>query len=147
MRSMLQGIVLLLLIGSATAVAGCARVKEIKLPETGADLKGTVTYNGEKVMVAMVIVQSAGGSAAGHIEDDGTFNIKNVPVGEVNIGINTEAGKGELKGKMMARAQTKQTLPMPKIIDLPSKYFDPTTSGIHTTVNKGSNTYDVVIKK
>jgi hypothetical protein len=147
MRSMLPRIALLLLIGSGTAVLGCARVKEIRIPESGADLKGTVTYNGEKVMVALVIVQNAGGVASGSIGDDGTFNIKNVPVGEVNIGINTDAGKGELRGKMMARAQTKQPLPMPKIIDLPSKYLDPTTSGIHTTVNKGPNTYDVVIKK
>lgn len=147
MRSMLQGIVLFTVIGAGLAVVGCARVKEIRLPETGADLKGTVTYNGEKVGAAMVIVQSAGGSASGLIGDDGTFHIKNVPVGEVNIGVNTEAGKGDLKGKMMNRAQTKQKLDIPKIIDLPHKYFDPTTSGIHTTVNKGPNTFDVVIKK
>jgi len=147
MRSMLPRIALLVIIGLCFTVAGCARVKEIRLPESGADLKGTVTYDGQKVMVAMVIVQSAGGSAAGLIGDDGTFNIKNVPVGEVNIGVNTEAGKGELKGKMMARAQTKEKVAMPKIVDVPPKYFDPTTSGIHTTVNKGQNTYDVVIKK
>jgi hypothetical protein len=147
MRSMLQGIALFIVIGSVCAFVGCTGVKEIRIPETGADLKGTVTYNGEKVMVALVIVQSAGGSAAGPIGDDGTFSIKNVPVGEVSIGVNTEAGKGELRGKMMARAQTKDKTPLPKIIDIPAKYFDPATSGIHTTVNKGPNTYDVVIKK
>ena len=147
MRSMLNSIALLSVLGCVCTLAGCARVKEIRLPESGADLKGTVTFNGEKVMAALIIVRSATGSAEGSIGEDGSFNVKNAPLGEVSIGVNTDAGKGELRGKMMARAQTKQPLPMPKIIDLPPKYFDPNTSGIHTTVNKGSNTYDVVIKK
>ena len=139
MRSMLAGIALLFALGCG--------MKEIKLPESGADLTGTVTYNNEKVQVAMVIVESASSSAAGHVNDDGTFLIHNVPLGEVNIGINTDAGKGELRGKMMARAQTKQKIEMPKIVDVPVKYSNPATSGIKTTINKGPNKYDVVIKK
>ncbi len=146
MRSMLRSIAILALAGIGCAFAGCG-VKEIRIPETGADLSGTVTYNGEKVPVALVIVQGAGASATGNIGDDGRFSIKNVPIGEVNIGVNTEAGKGELRGKMMARAQTKQKVEMPKVIDVPSKFFSPATSGIKTTINKGSNKYDVVIKK
>jgi hypothetical protein len=147
MRSMLKSIALLSVVGCICVFTGCARVREIKHPESGADLKGTVTYNGEKVMAALIIVQNAGGSATGSIGEDGSFNIKNVPIGEVSIGVNTDAGKGELRGKMMAQAQTKQKVQMPKIIDIPSKYFEPTTSGIHTTTNKGPNSYDVVIKK
>ncbi|HEV8060635.1 MAG TPA: hypothetical protein VGP68_12210 [Gemmataceae bacterium] len=146
MRSMLRCIALLTVAVFGCAFPGCG-IKEIRLPDTGADLSGTVTYNGEKVMVALIIVQGAGASATGNIGDDGSFTIKNVPLGEVNIAVNTEAGKGELKGKMMARAQTKQKLEMPKIIDVPSKYFSPASSGIKTTINKGSNKYDVVIKK
>jgi hypothetical protein len=147
MRSMLRSIALLLVVGLGCFIFGCSRVSEIKIPESGADLSGTVTYNNDKVMVALVIVQGASGSATGPINDDGSFKIKNVPLGEVTIGVNTEAGKGELRGKMMAQAQTKQKVEMPKIVNIPPQYFNPSTSGIKTTINKGPNKYDVVIKK
>jgi hypothetical protein len=34
-----------------------------------------------------------------------------------------------------------------KIVKVPEKYFDPEKSGIKTTVNKGNNTYDIVIPR
>ncbi len=95
----------------------------------------------------MVVVQGADASATANVNSDGTFKIKNVPLGEVSIGVNTDAGKGELRGKMMARAQTREKVDMPKIIDIPAKFFNPSTSGIKTTITKGSNKYDVVIKR
>jgi hypothetical protein len=33
-----------------------------------------------------------------------------------------------------------------KFIDVPEDYANPETSGIKTTINKGANTYDIVIK-
>ena len=47
MRSVLVGIALLFAIGCG--------MREITLPESGADLSGTVTYNNEKVLVASVV--------------------------------------------------------------------------------------------
>jgi hypothetical protein len=35
----------------------------------------------------------------------------------------------------------------PKFLTVPTKYFDPATSGLKTTINKGINTYDIVISK
>ncbi len=61
--------------------------------------------------------------------------MQNVPLGEVRIGINTVAVKA-------AAARTGS-----KVVEVPGKYIDPTKSGITTTVNSGSNTFDIVIPK
>ena len=34
-----------------------------------------------------------------------------------------------------------------KFTKVPAKFFDPTTSGLKTTIKKGVNTYDIVIAK
>jgi hypothetical protein len=133
-----------LVAGCAVLAASCGGRGE-RLSETGATLEGTVTYGQQKVMVAMVIVQGAGGAATGYVGDDGRYKIENVPLGEVSIGVNTDAGKGEAIGRAMAQSKGKG--PMPKVIDVPTKYHDPNTSGIKTTVQRGSKTFDIVIPK
>jgi hypothetical protein len=117
-----------------------------RLPETGATLEGSLTYGGNKVPAALVIVQGKDGSANGFVDEDGRFKIENVPLGEVNIAVNTEAGKGQMQSKIMAQSQGKPKA-MPKMVDVPKKYFEPETSGLKTNVNKGPNTYDIAIPK
>src|SRR5262249_39329163 len=114
---------------------------------TGATLEGTVTYGKEKVLVAMVMVQGQGGATAtGFIDDDGRYKVQNVPLGEVSIGVNTEAAKGQMQSKIMARSASKEKgPPLPKAIDVPAKFSDPNTSTIKTTIEKGENKYDIVI--
>jgi hypothetical protein len=134
--------------GFGLLLVGCGiGLREKRLPETGATLEGTVTYAGQKVEVAMVIVQGKDGSATAFIGEDGRYKAENVPRGEVNIGVNTVAGKGQIMGKVVAKSQGKGEGPLPKMIDVPAKYADPATSGITTTVNKGANTFDIVISK
>ncbi len=137
----------LALLGLGLLLAGCsAGGGGVKYPETGATLEGTVTYGGEKVEVALIIVQNADGSATGFVDDNGHYKVENVPLGEVNIGVSTEAGKGAAMGRMMAKAQGKAGS-APKIIDVPSRYAEPSQSGIKTTIQKGPNTYDINIAK
>jgi hypothetical protein len=121
----------------------CSNSGYVPIPETGASLEGTVTYGKAKLEAALIIVVGEKGSATGTIEN-GRYKVLNAPVGKVTIGVNTEAAKSELKGKMMAPGPKP---PMPKLIDVPARYFDPTKSGIETTINKGDNTYDIVISK
>jgi hypothetical protein len=111
-------------------------------PPTGASLEGTITYGGQKVPVALVIAQTADASGTGFVDDDGRYRIKNAPLGEVNIAINVAAGRGAMMGRMMSG---KGKGPAPKVVDVPIKYADPTKSGIKTTINKGENTFDIVI--
>ncbi len=134
-----------------TAAAGCLILASCggryeSIPETGATLEGTVTYGKEPLQAALIIVAGANGSAQGNIGEDGRYKVENVPLGEVSIAVNTAAAKGEAIGKAMAQSQGKAKA-APKIIDVPAKYANPKSSGIKTTINKGKNTYDIVIPK
>src|SRR5438132_13303174 len=119
----------LLLLGCA--IAGCARY-EYRLPATGATLEGVVTYGGETVQMAQINGMSNKSQAIGQIED-GRYKVENVPLGEVKIGINTEAVRSNMIGQQMARAKGVSTGPALKFISIPAKYAEPDTSGIATT--------------
>jgi hypothetical protein len=86
------------------------------------------------------------GMATGYVQEDGRYTLTNVPLGEVNIGINTTAAKGQYVGKVMAESKGKGKSPS-KFVDVPAKYQEPENSGFKTTVKKGVNTYDIVIPK
>jgi hypothetical protein len=144
---MLQKIRRLALLGTVCLIAGCWRgPREITYPETSATLTGTVSYGKDKVGAALVVVQNAGGSATAFVDDEGNFELTNVPLGEVCIGVNTAAGRGQAMGKLMAQSQGKAKGP-PRIVSVPDKYADPSRSGIKTTIVAGDNHFDVVIPK
>ena len=145
MRRKFQRLALLAVAGLGLCLAGCRR--EVRYPETGATLEGTVKYGTEKVLVALVIAQGKDWSTSSFIGEDGRYRLSNAPLGEVTLAVNTDAGKGEMMGKLMARSQLKSKDPVPKMINVPAKYANPATSGIKTTVNKGPNTFDIVIAK
>ena len=140
-----------LLLAAGLCICGC-RVPEVRLPETGATLEGTITLGGNSVPMAMVIVMGASGSATGFVGDDGRYKVENVPLGEVKIGVNTDAVRGQLISQSMARSykgpdgKSGAKPPPPKFVAVPAKYFEPASSGISTTVKSGTNTYDVVLK-
>jgi hypothetical protein len=136
----------LTLLGLSLLLAGCGGPTEITYPETGATLEGTVTYGKEQVSAALVIAQNETGSATGFVGDDGRYRMQNVPLGEINLAVNTEAGKGQAMGRSMAQSQGRAKGP-PRLIDVPAKYADPAKSEIKTTINKGANTFDIVISR
>jgi hypothetical protein len=146
MRRTLPRLTLLAIAGLGLVLAGCPP-RGRRLPETGATLEGTVTYGTTKVEVGLVIVQGEGAASTAFIGEDGRYKVENVPLGTVHLAVNTEAGKGELMSKTMARSQGKAAVPLPKVIGVPARYADPTTSGITTTISKGENKYDIVIPK
>ncbi len=133
------------LFGLALLLASCGQ-KEITYPETGATLEGTVTYGKEEVDAALVIAQNDTGSATGWVGDDGRYRMENVPLGEINLAVNTAAGKGQAMSKAMAQSQGRAKGPM-KLIDVPEKYADPAKSAIKTTINKGTNEFNIVIPR
>ncbi len=138
----------LLVVGTVGLCALGCEPYEARLAETGATLEGTVTMGGNPLPAAMVILVGKEGSATGNLSSDGRFKIDNAPLGEVKIAVNTEAAKGQMMGEMMSRGYQaskggKPAEPAPKFVDVPKKYWDPNTSGITTTINKGPNTYDV----
>ena len=132
----------------------CRYVPEERLPETGVTLEGTVTYGGEPVQFAMILVKTADAVATGRVGDDGRYRVENAPAGDVLIGVNTAAATSEYTSKMMGagaykgpEATGKGKVTGLKFVQVPPKYADPETSGIKTTVQKGNNTFDIVIPK
>ena len=138
-------VLLALAAGLAVLGVSCGERGE-RLPETGATLEGTITYGGVKVPFAVVTAMGQKGMATGNVQEDGRYKVANVPLGEVTIGVNTMAAKGEYVSKMMAESKGKGRSPS-KFVDVPAKYHAHETSGLRTTVNKGVNTYDIVIPK
>jgi hypothetical protein len=137
----------LALLGFGLLVAGCSiKEPEVRYPETGATLEGTVTYGKDRVGAALVIAQNGTGTAQAFVDDNGYYKLDNVPLGEVNLAVNTDAGKGKAMGQANAAAAGKAKGP-PRIIEVPKQFGDPNKSGIKTTVNKGPNTYDIVIPR
>jgi hypothetical protein len=139
------------LIGALAALSGCEPY-EARLPETGASLEGTIAYGDAKVPLAEIMVWGEKTQALGQVDDDGRYRVVNVPLGEVRIGVNTEAVRGQVIGQQMAqsykgpgsKASGRPT--RPPFISVPAKYSDPDTSGISTTTKKGKNEFDIVIK-
>ena len=138
--------------GLALAVCSCGSNRPVALPETGATLEGTITYGGEPVQFAEVSVKSATGSASGRVRD-GRYKIENVPLGEVMVGVNTDAATGDFRSASMAagaytgpQAKGKKKVDV-KFVSVPAKYIKPDDSGLTTTVKKGVNSYDIVIAK
>jgi hypothetical protein len=139
----------------AAGIAGCGYgVKEHRLPETGATLEGTIKYAGEPVYFAEVRVVSDNSSAIGSIGEDGRYKVENCPTGTVKIVVDTNAARGDYTSMTMSgrykgpkgEGAAGGGKP-PKFVNVPSKYADPDSSGITTTVAKGPNTYDIVITK
>jgi hypothetical protein len=86
------------------------------------------------------------GMATGNVQEDGRYRVLNAPLGGVRIAVNTTAAKGEYVSRLMAESRAKGKA-RPKFIDVPAKYHDLDTSGLKTAINKGVNTYDIVIPK
>ncbi|HJZ55368.1 MAG TPA: hypothetical protein VKE74_10440 [Gemmataceae bacterium] len=155
MRYLLRLAAAVPLIGCELLAASCGYgVKEERLPETGATLEGEVKYGSEKVPLALIIVTGPNGSATGKVnEETGRYKVENAPLGEVKIGVNTDAMRGELQSKMMAgyykgpEAKAKGIVAPPKVIDVPAKFGNPDTSGIKTTISSGENTFNITIPK
>ena len=119
MRRVLHGLLPLAGLVLALAAFGCGNGSN-QSAETGATLEGTVTYGDQKVLVGLVIVEKDGPPVTAFIDETGHYKLENVPLGEVRLAVNTDAGKGRLKSKAMARK--KDDPPLPRVIDVPARY-------------------------
>ena len=122
------------------------------LPVTGATLEGDVTYGGEKVPVALVVVRKVGGGggASAFTDEDGHYRVLNAPLGPVQVGVNTGPTRAEmsLRARAASGSDTKASpKPAAKPIDLPAKFHNPESSGVTATVGAGVTKFDVALRK
>jgi uncharacterized membrane protein len=131
-------------LGLLLATSGCGG--GVRYVDTGATLEGSVAYGKEKITIAMVVAQNSNGSSTAFVDESGHYKLENVPLGEVSIALNIQAGKGQAIGKLMAATKGKATSG-PKVIDVPEQYTDPAKSPIKTTIVKGANQFDIVVPR
>ena len=152
---MIRKITLSLLLMFAVLATSCSKNgPEVPMESTGASLEGTVYYGESPVANAMIILATQGPGAksmSGMADDDGHFKLDNAPVGQVLIGVNTDASKGMMMGKAMAGTNPLEKkgakASVQKVTDVPKKFHDPINSGLKTDVNRGSNKFDIKIPK
>ena len=148
MRGMFQFGALLMLGAACLCIQGCGP-REYRLPETGVTLEGTVMLGDKPVPAAVIIVAGDQGGATGKIGADGRYKVENAPLGAVKIAVNTEAAKGQMMGEMMARSvpgsKGEDSPAAPAFLDVPKQFWDPETSGITITLQKGVNAHNIVL--
>lgn len=150
-RSQLMGSVALLVVAAGVLFWAFTRTEEEALDLSEATLRGRVTYKGQAVANAMIIVATDSGSTVagtGFSDNSGNYFVQYAPTGNVKIGVNTDAGQGMARGAMMAAAVSGDKSEMPRISNVPQKYFNPETSGISAVLSNadGENQFDIVIR-
>ncbi|QJW98139.1 peptidase associated/transthyretin-like domain-containing protein [Frigoriglobus tundricola] len=116
--------------------------------EPKADVTGQVTYNGKPLAFGSVIMLKASGPgepAVAEIQPDGTYTFRGIPVGETKIGVVSS----DPNIKLDLRGDQKQLPPKadPKLwFPIPSKYAQPTSSGLSCNLSAGSNTHGIDLK-
>jgi hypothetical protein len=143
----------LLLASLALTIASCASNDNVarSLPDTGATLEGTIKVGSEPLHFAMVMVKSPSGVVSGKIGEDGKYKVSNVPIGDVQVGVNTSAAQGDFQAAMMqagamgggADGKSGRKKVDVKMIHVKDQYVEPTSSGLKTTIKAGANTYDI----
>jgi hypothetical protein len=150
-RFSLRRFVPVLSAGVAVFIASCGgdNIPQAK-PDSGATLEGTIKVGNDQVHFAMVTVRNASGSASGKLDEDVKYKISDVPLGEVQVGVNTSAAMGDYNAAMMkagAMSGSPEKAGRKKVnvqlINIKEQYFDPEKSGLKTTVNKGPNTFNI----
>ncbi|MEY4396052.1 MAG: hypothetical protein RL595_3301 [Planctomycetota bacterium] len=145
-RRLLPGILII-------CVMGCGQ-RAYEIPDSGATLEGSVTYDGKPVPMALIVVRSETATADARIVEPGKYKVPSVPIGKVKIAVDTDAMRGELMSRSMAQAykgpggqSSAEAGKKLSFIAVPGKFADPDSSGITFEIKKGANTFDIVIPR
>jgi hypothetical protein len=129
---------------------GCGSNAPVAIPQTGASLEGAVKLGDKTLHFGIVNVEGSGGtSAQGPINQDGTYKVDNVPVGDVKIAVITDPGMAraaQMSGGMMKGLDKGASKVNVEYVDVPKKFHKTETSGLTHKTEKGPNKHDIVIK-
>lgn len=132
----------LLMLSLLPVLAGCGSAK----------VSGKVTYKGEPLHAGTVLFTAANGwTGTGHINEDGSYSIANVPPGPAKVAVDVPVGKGKLppRGKVQRRPREDApgapptAAPAQALAKIPTKYKEAATSGLTCEVTGGSQTYNI----
>jgi len=128
------------IVGNVTAIlciglASCGGPR--RLPETGAEITGTIKLGDKIATRAIVSVEGPEGYAQTvYLNDTGQYFVNNIPLGTMYIGVMTGITLPDGDG-----------VPQPKPVPIPRKYAKPRESGLIKEIDRGVNTYDIVLVK
>ena len=115
-------------------------------PATG-EVSGTVSYKGQPLPTGTVIFVGPDKRIARSLIKDGSYKIRDAPVGQVTIGVASHP----FVPPALQRMQPGQ--PSPPVegpddpyLPLPLKYKDPEQSGQTYTVHEGQQTFNITLK-
>jgi hypothetical protein len=104
---------------------------------------GTITYDGKPVCSGTVMLLADGASPLyAQLKDDGTFTLPRVPVGKVRLTVTSPdpARPVLVKGDTEPHAKGP---PDPRWFPLPTRYADPSQSGLEFNVTRQKNTWEI----
>jgi hypothetical protein len=114
-----------------------------------ADVSGKVLFQGKPLPGGQVtfVVVKGGFASSGPIDENGNYQIKS-PVGDVEISVDNRMLQQQ-RGKPTSTPHLKQpgaeeAKPLKgRWVNIPSSYWDPSTSGLKFTVKPGTQTHDI----
>jgi hypothetical protein len=107
-----------------------------------------VTYLGKPVICGSVVLRGPDGrSAAGRIEADGTYTVRDAPTGEVVVGVSSpdpliQHYATQLKSsreRVPVAQWAAPSVDRRQWFTIPNRYENPATSGLTLSVSRGTN--------
>jgi hypothetical protein len=121
------------------AAVGCGR----------GDVAGKVTYQGKPLVFGTVQFEASDKTIKqANIEQDGSYSIPGVPIGEAKVAVSSDNPQGGAF-QPLAREGMPPPPPPPKVdgwFAIPPEYQDLSKPKLTYTVKRGQNTYDIDLK-
>jgi hypothetical protein len=113
-------------------------------PFTG-EVSGTVKYNGNPLPGGIVTISHPDGRVAKcTIQENGSYTIPDAPGGEVTLTVKTVPPIPKMPSFMVRGAiESEPVYPAGKYVKIPGKYANPSQSGLHLQVRRGSQEFPI----
>lgn len=129
----------ILSLGLTAALAGCGKGK--------GDLSGTVKHQNKLVQSGSVrVLGSDRIPRVTAIKEDGTYTITQIPVGNVQIAVNSPSPMGMKELPPNKFGKTNMPPDNPNWFAIPPKYAEFDTSGITFAIRKGDNSFIIELE-
>ena len=112
-------------------------------------VSGRVLFQGQPVTGGVVTFHpEKGAPVSGQVNEDGSYQIKKLPVGDYKVAVGTQ-NLGPANPGQPGKAGKDNKLPGgpgPRVIPLPEKYASPSTSGLTRKVEPGPQPFEIQLK-
>lgn len=130
---------LLLVCALGTTLAGCG--------PSQATVRGKITYRNQPVTSGEIhFIGEKGVSRSGLVNRNGSFEVHDVPVGQVKVAVVSYKSSGTPKPpKIGMKVQDPDEI-VPRASAIPTTYNDVASSGLAFTISLGTQTIDIQLK-